>query len=54
MPGSPFQEWKDGEITKGIGSYKHVEVVAKEITFPVGIPAPVTVGLRVKAFTLAI
>ena len=45
MSGSPFQEGEDREVTEGIGSHIHVEVVAEEITFPVGVPAPVAVGL---------
>lgn len=36
----------------GIRSHIHVEVVAKEIAFPVRIPAPVAVRLRVVAFTV--
>ena len=45
MPGSPFQERENREVTEGIGSHIHVEVVTEEITFPVGIPAPVAVRL---------
>ena len=45
MPGSPFQKRENRKVTEGIGSHKHVEVVTEEITFPVGIPAPVAVGL---------
>ena len=45
VPGSPFQQWKNREVIEGIGSHKHVEMVAEEIAFPVGIPAPVAVGL---------
>ena len=52
MPGSPFQKWENRKITMGIRSHIYVEVVAKEIAFPVRIPAPVAVRLRVVAFTV--
>ena len=52
MPGSPFQKWKYREVAIGIGSHIHVEVVAEEIAFPVGVPSPVTVGLGIMAFTV--
>ena len=35
VPGSPLQKRENGKITVGIGSHIHVEVVTKEITFPV-------------------
>ncbi len=50
VPGSPFQKWKNGEVTVGIRCHIHVAVVTEEIAFPVGIPSPVTVRLRVMAF----
>ena len=52
MPGSPFQKWKYREVAIGIGSHIHVEVVAEEIAFPVGVPSPVTVRLGVMALTV--
>ena len=36
----------------GIGSHVHVEVVTKEIAFPMGVPAPVTVWLRIMTFAV--
>ena len=36
----------------GIGSHVHVEVVTKEIAFPMGIPAPVTVWLIIMTFAV--
>ena len=53
MPGSPFQKREYREITAGIGSHIHVEVVAEEIAFPVGVPSPVAVRLGVMALTVA-
>ena len=35
MPGGPFQKREYREVTEGIGSHIHVEVVAEEIAFPV-------------------
>ena len=52
MAGGPLQEREYREIAVGIGGHEHVEVVAKEIAFPVGIPSPVTVGLGIMAFTV--
>ena len=52
VPGSPFQKWKNGEVTVGIRCHIHVEVVTEEIAFPVGIPSPVAVWLRIMAFTV--
>lgn len=40
------------KVAVGIGSHIHVEMVTKEITFPVGIPSPVAVGLRVTPFAV--
>ena len=37
----------------GIGSHKHVKVVTEEIAFPVGVPSPVTIRLRIRAFAAA-
>ena len=37
----------------GIGGHIHVKVVTEKIAFPVGIPAPVTVRLRIMAFAIA-
>ena len=36
----------------GIGGHIHVEVVTEEITFPVGVPSPVTVRLGIMAFAV--
>ena len=53
MPGSPFQKREYREVTIGIGSHIHVEVVTEEIAFPMGIPTPVAVGLGIMTFTAA-
>ena len=53
MPGSPFQKRKYREIAVGIGGHIHVEVVTEEITFPMGVPSPVAVRLRIMAFAAA-
>ena len=53
MPGSSFQKGKYREIAVGIGGHIHVEVVTEEIAFPMGVPAPVTVRLRIIAFAVA-
>ena len=53
MPGSPFQKRKYREIAVGIGGYIHVEVVAEEIAFPMRVPSPVAVRLRIMAFAAA-
>ena len=53
MPGSSFQKGKYREIAVGIGGHIHVEVVAEEIAFPMRVPSPVTVRLRIMAFTIA-
>lgn len=53
MPGSPFQKRKYREIAVGIGGHIHVEVVTEEIAFPMRVPSPVAVWLRIMAFTVA-
>ena len=53
MPGSPFQKRKYREIAVGIGGHIHVEVVTKEIAFPLGVPSPAAVRLRIMAFAAA-
>lgn len=53
MPGSPFQKRKYGEITVGIGGHIHVEVVTEKIAFPMRVPSPVAVWLRIMAFAAA-
>ena len=53
MPGSPFQKRKYREIAVGIGGHIHVEVVAEEIAFPMRVPSPVAVRLRIMAFAAA-
>lgn len=50
MSGSPFQKWKHREVAVGIGGHIHVEVVTEEMAFPVRVPAPVAVWLRIMAF----
>ena len=52
MPGSPFQKREYGKITVGIRGHIHVEMVTKEIAFPVGIPTPVAIRLRVVSFAI--
>ena len=53
MPGSPLQKRKYREIAVGIGGHIHVEVVTEKITFPMGVPSPVAVRLRIMAFAAA-
>ena len=53
VSGSPFQKRKYREIAVGIGGHIHVEVVAEEIAFPMRVPSPVTVWLRIMAFAVA-
>ena len=53
MPGSSFQKRKYREIAVGIGGHIHVEVVAEEIAFPMRVPSPVAVRLRIMAFAAA-
>ena len=53
MPGSAFQKWKYREITVGIGGHIYVEVVTEKIAFPMRVPSPVAVWLRVMAFAAA-
>ena len=50
MPGSSFQKGKYREIAVGIGGHIHVEVVTEEIAFPMRVPSPVAVRLRIMAF----
>lgn len=52
MPGSPFQKWEYREVAVGIGCHIHVEVAAEEIVFPMRVPSPVAVRLRVLTFTV--
>ena len=52
MSGSPFQKRKYGEITVGIGCHIHVEVVTEEVVFPMGVPSPAAVWLRIMAFAV--
>ena len=37
----------------GIGGHIHVEVITEKITFPVRVPSPVTVRLRIMASAIA-
>ena len=53
MAGSTFQNREYREITEGIGGHIHVEVVTEKIAFPMGIPAPVAIRLRIMAFAAA-
>ena len=53
MPGSSFQKWKYREIAVGIGGHIHIEVVTEKIAFPIRVPSPVTVWLRIMAFAAA-
>ncbi len=52
VSGGLFQRREYREIAAGIGSHIHVEVVAKEIAFPVRVPSPVAVRLRIAAFAV--
>ena len=49
MAGGPLQEREHREVAVGIGGHEHVEVVAEEIAFPVGVPSPVAVRLGIAA-----
>ena len=53
MPGSSFQKRKYREIAMGIGGHIHVEVVTEKIAFPMRVPSPVAVRLRIQAFAAA-
>ena len=53
MPGSSFQKRKYREITVGIGGHIYVEVVTEKIAFPMRVPSPVAVWLRIMAFAAA-
>ena len=53
MPGSPFQKREYRKIAVGIGGHIHVEVVTEEIAFPMRVPSPVAVRLRIMAFAAA-
>ena len=53
MAGSPFQKRKYRKIAVRIGGHIHVEVVTEEIAFPVGVPSPAAVRLRITAFAAA-
>ena len=52
MPGGPLQEREYREVAVGIGGHEHVEVVAEEIAFPVGVPSPVAVRLGIMALAV--
>mgnify|MGYP007003812553 CR=1 FL=1 len=53
MAGGPLQEGEHWEVAVGIGGHEHVEVVAEEIAFPVGVPSPVAVRLGIAASAAA-
>ena len=53
MFGCTGKKRKYRKIIVGIGSHIHVEVVTEKITFPVRVPSPVTVRLRIMASTVA-
>ena len=36
----------------GIGGHIHVEVVTEEITFPMGVPSPITIRLGIMTFAI--
>ena len=53
MTGSSFQKRKYREIAVGIGCHIHVEVVTEKVAFPMGVPSPIAVRLRIMAFAVA-
>lgn len=53
MPGSPFQKREYREIAVGIGGHIHVEMVTEEMAFPVRVPSPIAVRLRITALAAA-
>ena len=55
MPGGRAEHGKDRKVALRIGGSEHIQVIAKVIPLPVGVPADVTVGLVVSAaaFTIA-
>ena len=53
MTGSSFQKRKYREIAVGIGCHIHVEVVTEKVAFPMGVPSPIAVRLRIMAFAAA-
>ena len=54
MPGSRAKEREDRKVIFGIGGREHIEIIAKVIAVPMGIPADVTVWLAIDAVTFAV
>ena len=54
MPGSRAKEREDRKVIFGIGGSEHVEIIAKVIAVPMGIPADVTVWLAIDAVAFAV
>lgn len=52
MPGSLFQKRKNRKIAKRIRTHIHVEMIAEEIAFPMGILSPVAVWLGKMGFVV--
>ena len=54
MPGSWAKEREDRKVIFGIGGSEYIEIIAKVIAVPMGIPADVTVRLAVDAAAFAV
>ena len=46
MSGCTLKHRENGQVIFGVSSYKHVEMIAKEIFISGRIPTPVAIGLR--------
>ena len=53
MTGSRAKEREDRKVIFGIGGSEHIEIIAKVIAVPMGIPADVTVRLAIDAAAFA-
>lgn len=53
MPGDPLQKGEYREVAVGTGDHVYVEVIAEEIAFLVGVPAPIAVRLGIAAPVMA-
>ena len=54
MPGGRAKEREDRKVIFGIGGSEHIEIIAKVIAVPMGIPADVTVRLAIDAAAFAV